>query len=45
MVEKGKQPPEPITKAPDPPTELPKPNGNRTTAEFIRGKIEPTEKK
>lgn len=42
MVEKGKQPPQPVSKTSDPPSELPKPKGNK---EFIRGKIEPTEQK
>jgi len=41
MVEKNAEAPKPITKAPNPPSELPK-NGH---PEFVRGKIEPTEKK
>lgn len=41
MVEKNKEAPKPISKSPSPPTELPK----STTPEFVRGKIEPTEKK
>jgi hypothetical protein len=40
MVEKDKQAPKPISKDSDPP---PKQNDHRN--EFVRGRIEPTEKK
>lgn len=40
-MEKDNQPPKPIAKSPD--SELPRTVGNRD--KFVRGKIEPTEKK